>query len=360
MKKITIMLFAVLLAFALSVNAHAAPEDAVSDSVDMNALEDAVPDSAREVLDGASPDDTELFSRIWRYVRDYGGREVKKAISGAAKVVVISVIAAAGSCLFEDKSKTVTLAAVCAIAAVTVTDAASFINMGQETINELSAFSKVLLPTLASASAMSGAYASAAAKCAASVMFIDILITLGSGFAVPVIFTYLAAGIGQAATGNASLASVTGLLKWLAVTFLTGLVIVFTCYLSVTGIVSGTADAAASRIAKTAISTALPVVGGIISDAAGVVAAGAGTVKNAIGIFGMAVVLTVCAVPFIRIGAAYLAYKAAAGLAGTVSDSRISGLLGNIGTAFGMVLGLIGACAVMLFISLIIAMKAVT
>ena len=96
------------------------------------------------------------------------------------------------------------------------------------------------------------------------------------------------------------------------------------------------------------------------ADAAGAVAAGAAVLKNGIGVFGMIVVLAVCTVPILKIGFAYLTYKGAAGLSGTVADSSISKLLGTIGTAFGMVLGLVGSAAVMLFVSVIISMKAVT
>ena len=360
MKKLLNVLLIPVFAFIMPVRARAAPENAVSESVDVESVENAVPDSAQEIIGNSDTEDTEIFSKIWGYVRENGGKEVRRALSGASKVLCVAVLCAFGCALFEDKAKYMITASVCAVAAITVSDAASFLTTGRETINELSAFSKILLPTLASSAALSGAYTSAAAKCAVSSFFIDILITLGAKFAVPVILAYLAACIGNAATTGGGLSAVTGLLKWVSVTFLTGLVIVFTCFLSITGIVSGTADAAASRIAKTAISTALPVVGGVISDAAGAVAAGAGTVKNTIGVFGMAVTLAVIAVPFLRIGAAYLAYKAAAGLSACISDTRISGLLSNIGTAFGMVLGLIGACAVMLFISVIIAMKGVT
>lgn len=360
MKKLLVLLLIPLIAFALSFNARAAPENDISESVDVGALEDAVPDSAEEIIGRSDTEDTEIFTKIWSYVRENGGKEVRRALSGASKVLAVSVLCSFGCTLLEDKAKYMITAAVCAVAAITVSDAASFLVSGRETIHDLSAFSKILLPTLASSSALSGAYTSAAAKCAVSSFFIDILITLGAKYAMPVIAAYLAACIGNAAVSGSGLSAVTGLFKWAAVTFLTGLVIVFTCFLSITGIVSGTADAAASRIAKTAISTVLPVVGSVISDAAGAVAAGAGTVKNTIGVFGMAVVLAVCAVPFLRIGAAYLAYKAAAGLSACVSDQRISGLLSNIGTAFGMVLGLIGACAVMLFISVIIVMKGVT
>ena len=103
----------------------------------------------------------------------------------------------------------------------------------------------------------------------------------------------------------------------------------------------------------------LPVVGSIIADASESVLAGASILRNAIGIFGLLAVLGTCLLPFLRLGANYLLYKAAAGLSAAVADSRITRLVNAISAAFGMMLGLVGATALMLFISIISVIKVV-
>jgi stage III sporulation protein AE len=77
-------------------------------------------------------------------------------------------------------------------------------------------------------------------------------------------------------------------------------------------------------------------------------------------VFGLLAVAGVCLTPFLTLGAQYLIYKAAAGMAGALSDSRLSGLISGIGNAFGMVLSLTGVGALMLFFSIISSIKAVT
>ena len=134
----------------------------------------------------------------------------------------------------------------------------------------------------------------------------------------------------------------------------------FTAWLGITGAVSGAADAVTSRAAKTAISAALPVVGGVISDAASTVVAGAGLLKSAVGAFGLIAAASVCLVPFLTLGLRYLCYKAAAALAAAFADRRVSGLINELGGVFGMVLGVVGAAALMLFISIISVTKAVS
>lgn len=338
--------------------------ESIEKELDTGSLEKALPESAGNVLgditvvDGG--DYMSVFGKIWNYVKLNGGKLIKSAIKSSVLVLIVAILTSAVTAVFDSKNDYAVTAGVAAIGAITVSNAASFISLGKETLNQLSAFSKVLLPTLASAAAMSGGYTSSGAKYAVSMLFIDVLISCGEYLVIPVICAYLAAGIGNAALGGEGLSAATNFLKWMAATIMTTLMIGFTAFLSVTGIVSGSVDAVTQRLTKTAISTALPVVGGIVSDASGAMAAGAGVLKNAVGVFGMGAVLAVCIVPFLKIGAGYLAYKASAGLAGTVADARISKLLGAIGTAFGMILGLVGSAAVMLFVSVILFMKAVT
>ena len=57
---------------------------------------------------------------------------------------------------------------------------------------------------------------------------------------------------------------------------------------------------------------------------------------------------------------AALAQQAAAALAAAFADKRISGLISELGGVFGMVLGVVGASALMLFISIISVTKAVS
>jgi len=52
-------------------------------------------------------------------------------------------------------------------------------------------------------------------------------------------------------------------------------------------------------------------------------------------------------------------FKAAAGISSSLTDKRIGGLIGNLGTAFGMVMGLTGAGMIMLFFSIISMMRIV-
>ena len=187
----------------------------------------------------------------------------------------------------------------------------------------------------------------------------DVLITLITRLLLPLVYAYIAACVSYAAVGNEGLKRISGALKWVVTAVLTTVLLVFVGYLTVSGVIAGSADAVTVKAAKFTMSSLVPVVGGILSDAAETVLAGAGILKNAVGVFGMLAVLAMCVAPFLQLGIHYLAYKAAAALSATVSGGRVAGLIDQIGGAFGLVLGMTGSCALLLLISLVSAITAV-
>ena len=72
-------------------------------------------------------------------------------------------------------------------------------------------------------------------------------------------------------------------------------------------------------------------VGGILSDAAETVLAGAGVLRGTVGVVGMLVVLAICLTPFLQLALHYLTYKGAAALTRTVAGPRLSGLMDSLG-----------------------------
>ncbi len=364
MKKIVLtLLFIVLLA---------SPCFAISDGEQQSLfgvekLEDAVPRDAQEVM-GKTRVDTNsagISEALHSVVSQFEQRlldELRSCGKGAASVLLIVILCSVMSALFDyDKTpEYITLAGCLGITAVAANGVRSLVGMGAGAINELSDFSKVLLPTLCTAAVSGGAVTSAPVKYAATAMFMDVLISVSKDFIVPLIYAYLVTVVCGAAVGGKALKSASKLIKWLCVTFMTVMTMAFTAYLGISGAVSGSADAVATKVTKTAISAALPVVGGIISDAASSVVAGAGILRSAIGAFGMISVCGICVAPVAALGAQFLLYKAAAACAAAMPSGRLSELIDGIGDACGIMLGLTGCAAVMLFVSIISSARAVT
>ncbi len=338
----------------------------VENKLDTAAIVRALPESASELMEGVTPSPGENFSLALRRVLSGCRAVLGEAFLGAGKsagmMLVCAALCAMLSAVFKGRGETdfAELASCLSIALIAAGDIGSCLQMGSKAISEISDFSKVLLPVMTSSAALSGAAGSAAAKYAATALFMDVLITTTQRLLAPLVYAYFAAVTAECAFGAKSLSGVAVFLKWLAGTLLTVIVLAFVVYLGVTGIVAGTADAAAVRVAKTALATGLPVVGGIISDAAAAVLTGAGLVKNAAGVFGLVAVLAICASPIIRIGTHYLVYKAASKLALSFAGEKTVKTAEGTSAAFGIMLAAAGACALMLFFSIISFVGAVT
>lgn len=327
-------------------------------------VDESVPDSAREIIGDAGVEDAldpeGLFERLWDGALGLAGKLWSDAAAGAVKLIAVAALCAMGTALSDGQTRQyVTLAGCLGVAAVAFGEAGQQINAAAAAIEEMNSFSHALLPCLTAAAAAGGMVTSAAARYAATSLFMDILITLSQSVLLPSAYALLAVKTAAAALGNRALDGAGKLLKWLSFTLTTAVVTAFTLWLSLSGAITGAADTATSKAAKTAISAALPVVGGIISNAAGTLMAGASLLKGAVGALGAVVIIAICLAPFISLALRYLLYKAAAALASSFADDRVAGLIGDVGSVFALALGVTGACAAMLFVSVLSTIKAV-
>ena len=284
---------------------------------------------------------------------DTGTRElagiVRRAVRSSVLILLILLFCGLAETVQEgaggSPSRSVSLAGTLAVTAVAVADVNALLGMGTGAIARMTSFANVLLPTAAALTAATGAVTGAAARQLAAALFSDLL--------VPLLYGYIAASAAQAAVGENRLKRLADLLKWTVTTVLTVVTMAFVGYLTASGVVAGTADAATVKAAKFAISGAIPVVGGILSDAAETVLASAGILKGTVGVFGMVTILGICLIPLLQLAVHYLAYKLTAALASALGDGPVCGLVDRLGGAVGRGLGRTGACCLLLLIALV-------
>ena len=367
MRRIILAFLAALLLLPGAATASASGGDvlsAQSEALELDGLEDA----AGDWLPGVELEAGLSLDEGLQSIVDTGSGElfgvVRKAVRSGVLLLAVVLLCGLAEGLYAGTGAgravdVVSIVGALAVAAVAAADANTLIGLGREALDNMSTFSKLLLPTVTAAAAAAGSPGGAVARQLATMLFSDVLITLITQLLLPLVYAYIAACVAHAAVGNEGLKRIAGTLKWLVTAVLTTVLVVFVGYLTVSGVIAGTTDAVTVKAAKFTMSSLVPVVGGILSDAAETVLAGAGILKNAVGVFGMLAVLAMCIVPFLQLGIHYLAYKAAAALSATVSGGRVAGLIDQLGGAFGLVLGMTGSCALLLLISLVSAITAV-
>ena len=322
------------------------------------ALESALPAQTYDafgtltVADAAHP--RPLLQKLWGYVLREGGGALASAARNAALLLAVVFLAALCASLSASGAcaKVTQMTGAAAVAALSVTNVTSCITAGSNALTTLRDFSKILLPSMCAAAAASGAATSAAAKYAATSLFLDILLSAETAVLLPMLYTYA----GTVICGAALEQDVLTALRLLLI----GFAGVFTLYLSLTGILTGSADAAAAKAVKTAVSAALPVVGSIVADAAATVTASAAILRGGIGIVGVMSVAAVCVTPYLQLAVHYALYKLAAGIAESFADKRVGRLIGGFADVYGFLLGMVGVASLILFLSIVSSMKAVT
>lgn len=210
------------------------------------------------------------------------------------------------------------IAGAFAITALCTRDAQSMIALARETITKISDFTALLLPVLSSSLAASGGSVSAGTLLAGGSFAMSLLTKLASGVLIPLVYLYILLATAESATDGGGLGKIRELCGWAVRLSVKGLCAVFTAYLSLSRVLTGSADAMAVKAAQAAFSGMVPVVGSILSDASESLLASAGLIRSAAGAFGMLAVLAMALAPFARLGAFYLALR----LAGAIGAGR--------------------------------------
>lgn len=280
----------------------------------------------------------------------------KVCLAVIAAVMITSVIQS-----FSKSQKEVCdIAGTASIAATLLLSANSMIRLGSDTVVEMTEYGKLLIPVMTAALAAQGAIGTSAALYTATMGIISLIGTAMSKLLLPMIYLFLALAIASGATGQDMLKQFRNMMKDGISWFLKTVLTIFTTYMGLTGIISGTTDNTAAKITKAAISSVVPVVGGILSDASESVLASAAMTKNAVGLYGLFAILAVFLNPFIKIGCHYLLLKATGAVCAIFGSKTMTELIGDFSTAMGLLLGITGSVCLLLLISTICFIRGVS
>lgn len=343
MKKITILILMIsLLALPVSAAEFEAPE--ISSPY--------MPSEVEDFSDG-------LWFIIKSVVQDIAP-QISRAGSICISIVAVAVFVLLISSTFEFHKRIVVTVGVISVTLVLFRPSDTFIQMGISTVQELSQYGKLLLPVMTASLAASGGATASAALYTGTAIFNLVITTLLSKIVVPLIYIYLCISVGQCVIKEEILNSLQKFIKWLIQWVIKGAIYIFTGYLSITGVISGTVDASALKATKIAISGFVPVVGGVISDASETILLSAGLMKNAAGIYGGLAILAIWIGPFVKIGIQYLLLKITGIICGAFHSDRIAKLINNFTSALGFVLGMTVTICVLLLVSTVCFMKGVS
>ena len=326
----------------------------------VSAAEFAAPEAPDSAQDLMPVEQTSFAQDAWQIIKSAVsalGPSLAEAGRSCLSLLAVVMLTSVLQCFSEGKNKVIQLVAVLAIATILLQRTGTLIRLGVETVNELSEYGKLLLPVMTAALAAQGGSVTSAALYTGTAIFDTVLTAAISSLMVPMVYVYLALSIANGATGEDVLKSLRDFSKWAMSWFLKIILYVFTGYMGITGVVSGSVDAAAVKATKLTISGMVPVVGGILSDASEAVIVGAGVMKSAAGVYGLLVMIAIWISPFLQIGLQYLLLKVTAAVCAAFGEKRITELIQCFSMAMGLLLAMTAVVCVLLMISTVCFMK---
>lgn len=349
MRKLLIIILAVL---SLSLCVHAGtPESARQE------LQKSVPSQAQPYMEGIGPEDS--FSggihQILHNAASLLSSPLKKALKNVSILLCALILASLGAS--NGAMNPSVIAGALSIAGCAMTEMNVLTQSGQQTLTQLQAFADLLLPAMAASTAAVGGVSASAAIYAGTAVFTNVLMKAMTEVLIPLIYCYIALCAAQTVCGNELLSRLANLIRWIFQTGLKAMLFVFTTYLTVTGLISGSTDAAIMKATKLTLSGVVPVVGSMISDASETVIAGAIAVRSSVGIFGMLAVIAICVGPFLHIGMQFLLMKLAGAVGGALGPKPLLNLMDGVTQAFGFLLAVTGSAALMLLVSCVCYLK---
>lgn len=231
------------------------------------------------------------------------------------------------------------------------------LRQGVETIQAICDSGNLLLPVMSSAMVASGQPTTASGLYLGTALFNGILTSLLSSLLVPLLYIFVALSLAGSAIDSSPLERLRDFIKTLLTWGLKGILSVFSAYMALTGVISGSADASALKVTKMAISGVVPVVGGILANASETLLASTAAVRSGMGVFGLLSIIAIVIVPFLELAVQYLLLKLTGALCAVVGSKNHSMLIDGFGQAMGFVLAMVGTESLLQIISIACFMK---
>lgn len=294
------------------------------------------------------------FQTIVNYALRCVAKSALGFLPALLSIVIISILYGMLSNLnggFLDKSvdKVVFFACYGAALVILLNEVISVINLTVLTAGRLKELMQAIFPVLLTLMTALGGATGAGLIKPLMVAAASFIVSFISAFIIPCFVASVVLAVAGNLSETVKLNRMSLFFKRLAEWSL-GLVFgVFMTTLTAKGIVGRTADGVAVNAAKFALSGYVPILGSYVSDGFDVVMAGCILIKNAVGITGLLLMLSVVLLPVVKLAVFTLALKFASAATEPLGDSKMSDLLAAVSKSTGLLVSSLIGLAFMFF-----------
>lgn len=307
-----------------------------------------------EILDSAIQGKIDNSSIIKKILNLLGSEVVEsiKAIGSILAIIVIHAILRAISENLENESvtKLIYYAQYILIITIIMGNFSSIIKMVQDTSTNLVAFMNMLVPLLITLMMYTGSIVTSGVLEPIILFMINFIGNMIQNILIPLVLVFASLVIMSKLSDRVQIDKLAKFLKS-GIVWVLGIVLtIFVGVLSLEGTMSSSVDGITAKAAKTIVSSAVPVVGKILSDSVETVLGGGIILKNAVGVVGVIIVLGICIMPIIKLATLTIAYKLLTAITEPIADAKVTSLLDQIGDIFKIFLAILSAMSVMIIV----------
>ena len=243
------------------------------------------------------------------------------------------------------------------IVTIVMSNFSEIITMVKQTTTDLVAFMNMLVPLLITLMMYTGSIATSSIIEPIILFMINFIGNIIQTIIVPLVLIFTSLVILSKLTDKIQINKLSQFLKSGIVWFLGIILTIFVGVISIEGTMSSSVDGITAKTTKAIVSSAVPVVGKILGDAVDTVLGGGIILKNAIGFVGVIIVIGMCIAPVIKLTLLCITYKFLATITEPIADSKITGLLEQIGDIFKILLAILSSVSFMLIIGTALVLK---
>ena len=201
--------------------------------LNVDTLTDGLPDDTQDALRAYSPsartNPGEAILAIIKWASGLSTGTLREAVQTASLLLTAALICQlVRQSVPDDRLHVQAMTGALAITLLFAANIKSMIGLAVSVLDEMEAYSKLLLPVMCGAAAASGALTGAGALYMGSSLFFSILTTLVRSLLVPLVYAFVGLAAAECALPGGKLTSVRQLLGWCIKALLKGAMYVFT------------------------------------------------------------------------------------------------------------------------------------
>ena len=374
-KKALLLIFCIAFSFAVfSPRAHCEDGSTLAQMPDgYSELSEVLPEDVKSSLpDGMLSSDAEAQGRaleevltpeyIFSFLGELLGVSLSSSVTLFVTVCGLLVISSAltalrGTVRSESLAAAARFCSTGAVFAALIYSQSEQLSEVAKYFERLDSLMKAMIPIGAAVLAMGGNIATASAASGTLPIFLTVAESLCAATVIPVSCACTALALGNSISPDMGLRGFSNAIRK-TYTFILGTVMtLLLAILSSQTLLASASDSTGARAARLVSTTAIPVVGGTVSQTLGTVSAGVGYLKSVVGVGGIVFIAALLLPVLVSLILSRLVFLLTGGVADMLGCETEARLLSELGSIWGTLIAVVAMCAVMFILALVVLVK---